>query len=300
MNYVFKFFPKSFIVAFVFLGTTVLLGEEWKKEVLNCGDQVCFVLNGANESILVGSLMWANEAVKDGKEMLYERYFYEGISLTNETGVEQHIYGPVLEQTGQEWADTMKTLSFNEYVQEKQELDVEFATKMSKENVRYFNDEEREQTQVHWVDGALWQIGLDSEKTEISQVPEGVYAFVLGNEQLYITPKIITKKGKIQHSSFLRGGPVRSAGKLQVGADGNIVWLSNDSGHYRPEDAEMAGVLNFVKEQAPENIFSRIWVRTKSSEAWIPNPPLVRDYELSQIDPEYDEPVFEWLQKISM
>lgn len=295
MNNLVKFFSKC-TFAFLFLATTFLPGEEWKKEVLNCGDQVCFVLNGEKDAVVLGSLVWAKEAVDGGKEMFYERYFYEGVSLQDETGKELHIYGPVLEQTGQEWADTMPGVSFTDYVQAKHESNADFARTIDKEAVRYFSDEERDQTQVHWINGALWQVGLDTGREEIAQVPEGVYAFALGNDQLYITPKIVTKKGKIQHSSFLRGGPVRSAGKLQVGPDGYIVWLSNDSGHYRPEEPEVNEVLSFAESQMSEDFFTKIWVRIKDGEAWSSNPSSDRDYDANEIDFDHDIPVMEWLQ----
>jgi hypothetical protein len=296
MNNIFKYFSKCTFIAFL-TATTFLSAEEWKKEVLNCGDQVCFVLNGEKEAMLLGSLVWAKDAVDGGKEMFYERYFYEGISLQDEAGKELHIYGPVLEETGQEWADTMPGVSFTDFVQAKQESDDEFARTIDKENVRYFSDEERDQTQVHWVNGALWQIGLDTGLKEIAQVPEGVYAFVLGSEHLYITPKIVTKKGKIQHSSFLRGGPVRSAGKLQIGPDGYIVWLSDDSGHYRPKDPEVNEALCFAESQMPEEFFMNIWVRNKPDEAWSSHSPSERNYDASEIDFDQDIPIRDWLQK---
>lgn len=296
MNYLVVLLSKFVCLASIFLGSTFLLGDEWKKEVLNCGGQVCFVLHGEEEAMILGSLLWAREAVEGGKEMFYDRYFYEGVSLKDETGDELHIYGPILEQTGQEWADTVPGVSFSDYVLAKQGWDAEFANTIDGANVRYFTDEEREQTRVHWLNGALWQAGLDSEQQEITQVPEGVYAFALGNEQLFITPKIVTEKGRIQHSSFLRGGPVSSAGKIQVGADGNIVWLSNDSGHYRPGDPEIAEALRYVYSQMPKSFFKRIWVRNKPSEAWNTNPAFLRDYDSSEIDRDNDVPVMKWLR----
>lgn len=288
-------------MTFVFLGTTILSGGNWTKEVRNSGEQVFFILQSEEEKEMhLGSLIWAKEAVKNGKEMYYDRYFYEGIALKDEKGDELHVYGPILEETGQEWADTAPDISFSDFVQAKQGWDTSFSKLIDGKNVRYFSDEEREQTQIHWVDGALWQIGLDSGQEEISQVPEGVYAFALGEEQLYITPKIMTEKGRIQHSSFFRGGPVRSAGKIQVGEDGRIVWLSNDSGHYRPEDPEVAEALNFIRSKVSEDFFGQIWVRIKPSEVWDMNPAEVRDFDASEVDLDNDIPVMSWLQEVEV
>lgn len=295
MNRLVKFLSRFVCLAVIFLSTSLLLGKEWKKEVLYSGDQVHFILQGEEEAMLLGSLEWAKEAVEGGKEMFYERYFYEGISLKDEAGDELHIYGPILEQTGHEWATTAPGICFTDFVQAKQGWNPEFAKTIDGQNVRYFIDEERDQTQVHWVNGTLCQIGLDSQQGEITQVPEGVYAYVLGNEHLYITPKIVTQKGKIQHSSFLRGGPVHSAGKIKVGTNGCIEWLSNDSGHYRPTDTEVAEVLRFIQKQVDESVFEQIWVRIKPSEAWDPNTPFVMDYDSSQINKDYDVTVSQWL-----
>jgi hypothetical protein len=288
----FKLFSKCTFIAFL-LATTFLTGEEWKKEVLNCGDQVCFVLNGEKDTKILGSLAWAKESVEGGKEMFYERYFYEGVSLEDKEGKELHIYGPVLEETGQEWADTMPSVSFSDFVQVKQESNEEFAREIDKQNVRYFTDEERDHTRVHWVNGALWQIGLDSNREEIAQVPEAAYAFVLGSDHLYIAPKIVTKKGKIQHSSFLRGGPVRSAGMLKVGPDGYVEWVSNDSGHYRPDTIEVNEALRFVESQTSKEFFMKIWVITKTESEWSSQPPS----EKNKLDMDLDVPVLEWLQR---
>lgn len=290
MSFLFAFLSRC---AFI-LAATSLVGEEWKKEVQNCGDQMCFVLQGEEKAVLLGSLTWAKEAVPGGKEMRSERYFYEGISLVDKSGNEMHIYGLVLEKAGQEWANSTAKVSFNEYVLAKEEWDAEFAKMIDTEKVRYFSDEEREQTRVHFVNGALWQIGLDGERNEIAQVPEGGYAFVLGNEQLYLTPKIVTKKGKIQHSSFFRGGPVRAAGKMQVGPDGRIVWLSDDSGHYRPSHSATAEALQFFHSQMPTGFFEKIWVRIKPDEAW-EDPASFMDYDASEVDKESDVPVKKWL-----
>ncbi len=298
MNHLITLFFRCAYLSFIFLNTTLLVGEEWKKEVLNSGDQVCFVLQGKEDAALLGSLVWAKEAVDGGKEMLYDRYFYEGISLTDQKGDELHIYGPILEETGEEWVNTAPGVSFTDYVQAKRSWDPEFAETINGENVRYFTDNEREQTQVHWLNGVLWQIGLDSESAEITKVPEGVYAFALGDEKLFITPKVVTKKGKIQHSSFFRGGPVRSAGKIQIGSDGCIVWISNDSGHYRPGDPEIAEILRFVYRQTPKSLFRQIWVRIKPSEAWGSNPAFIRDYDSGEIDKNYDIPVMKWVPNL--
>lgn len=247
----------------IFLGSTFLSGEEWKKEVQNCGEQVCFFLVGENDSKFLGSSTWAKEAVAGGKEMIYEKYFYEGVPLLNDQGDEIHIHKAKLENTGLEWMDTAENINFADYVWGKYNEDPSFAKLLDEGNVRYFSDQERQQTQVHWVDGALWQIGLDNKQNEIAQVLEGEYAFVLGRDDLFIALKGSTEKGRIHHSSFFRGGPVRSAGKITVGANGLIISLSNSSGHYCPGDQEIVEILAFLQSKMSENDFQKISVQIK-------------------------------------
>lgn len=284
-----------YIILFVF-HLFPLLGSEWKKEVQNCGEEICFILNDDEEVKLVGSLMWAKEAVISGKELFYDRYFYEAVSLSDDVGNELHIYGPTLEETGKEWANTFPEISFNDFFRLKIQQDEEFAEVIHKEKVRYFNDDERQQTEVHFKKGKLWQRGLDSGEHELTLVPEGVYAFVLGEEKLYLTPKIVTMKGKIQHSSFFRGGPVLSAGKISIGVEGDLLWMSNDSGHYRPEELEVVQLLNFINQRMSKKKFNKVWIRIKPAEAWNPSTSIDRNYDLKEVDKKYDLPVRKWLR----
>jgi len=254
----------------LFLGSTLVLQGEWKKEVVPCGEETCFVLVNGDESKLLGSLSWAKEAVADGKEMVYDDYFYEAISLTHEDGQEAHIHKEKLEQTVMEWLETASDENFSDYVWTKCAQDSAFAKFIHKKNVWYFGDKEREQTQVHWIDGALWQIGLGNEDNEITQMPKGTYAFVLGNDQLFMSPKVDLEKGKIHHSSFFRGGPVRSAGKIDIGADGRILKVNSDSGHYQSGSQEIMEVLNFIQSKIPQNDFHQILVRSQLGQDYLP------------------------------
>lgn len=54
-------------------------------------------------------------------------------------------------------------------------------------------------------------------------------------------------RGLFHHSSFLAGGPVAMAGDLRV-FDGELVQLSNQSGHYRPPPAAMRQITERLTE----------------------------------------------------
>ena len=79
----------------------------------------------------------------------------------------------------------------------------------------------------------------------------GRYAFALGEvvgegTKLFATVK--NKKEGIQHSSFLAGHAVKSAGMLEIDGEGKIVGVSKESGHYKPTDKEMAHLIKYLKE----------------------------------------------------
>ncbi len=54
--------------------------------------------------------------------------------------------------------------------------------------------------------------------------------------------------GEFHHSSFLSGKPVASAGEIEV-ANGDVIEISNKSGHYKPEQELNKQVLNELNNQ---------------------------------------------------
>lgn len=72
-----------------------------------------------------------------------------------------------------------------------------------------------------------------------------IYVTSADKKQLYIAPKV---KGEFQHSSFLSGGSVGSAGAIMV-SQGQIIKLAPMSGHYQPNIEQFIAFLNQLADQ---------------------------------------------------
>lgn len=172
------------------------------------------------------------------------------------------VYGPKLVPYISMWKDQLgqedSEESFQEFMAKRAEVDDKVGNLLTNSSVRLFDDKEREQTLAHFDEGQVTQVGLDSENENAKEFKEGEYAFVLADQidhenveivtRLYATPKIETEKGKIQHSSFMRGGNVISAGILTVDNNGNITKIRNQSGHYKPTDKELALIVDYLQK----------------------------------------------------
>ena len=83
--------------------------------------------------------------------------------------------------------------------------------------------------------------------THCSNCPDGLSIFVMGpDRQLYVGSQQV---GKFQHSSFFKGQPVISAGEIVVDSVGKILFLSNRSGHYKPNRNSMLHLLAILKQE---------------------------------------------------
>ena len=72
-----------------------------------------------------------------------------------------------------------------------------------------------------------------------------IYVTSADKKQLYIAPKV---KGEFQHSSFLSGGSVGSAGAIMVN-QGRIIKLAPMSGHYQPNIEQFVSFLDQLSAQ---------------------------------------------------
>jgi hypothetical protein len=203
----------------------------------------------------------------EGK-ILHEDYFYERIAVKIGDG-KVYTYGKELEPFVKEWvAETKKgttTQNFNVWMGEKAKAeDTQKALKAAE--VRYFTPEDLKKTEVAVREGKLVQVGLDSVDRELKPLQPGAHAFIITEEteitgideqgkqtgskvtKFYSTPKVKTKKGKIQHSSFMSGGNVKTAGVMEIDKDGHIVSIKNQSGHYRPTPEEMALNVKYLQQ----------------------------------------------------
>lgn len=53
--------------------------------------------------------------------------------------------------------------------------------------------------------------------------------------------------GKVQHSSFTRGGPIKSAGWIKFDSQGRLIEIANFSGHYRPGVEQVKNMIYFLQ-----------------------------------------------------
>ena len=116
--------------------------------------------------------------------------------------------------------------------------------------VRYLSPKENEAFRVLVQGGRL----IDVKGAPLNPGPrpakwtgdEGLAIFVMdaaGN----IYASLEHGRGHFHHSSFTAGGPVAMAGDMRV-FNGELVEISNQSGHYRPPPAAFTQTLDRLKE----------------------------------------------------
>ncbi len=117
--------------------------------------------------------------------------------------------------------------------------------------VKYLNEEERADLQLFVKDGKLYDASGDlfdtSAASSLHPGGQGRAIFVMDeNGNLYASNEQIW--GTFHHSSFLAGEPVAGAGEIQV-SNGELQFLTDHSGHYRPSRAYTQQVLNTLASQ---------------------------------------------------
>jgi len=193
-------------------------------------------------------------------QLARNHYFHEGIPVKTKTG-EIFIYGSVLKPHVEKWIKETESgrtqLTFQDYLSGQFDTDQELKDSIIKQQVRYFDDTDREKTQISIENGKLMQIGLDNDTSGLKPLPTGSYAFVVATvddglgkieRKFFATPKIKTEAGKIQHSSFMRGGNVLAAGMLDINEHNQVIGIRNQSGHYKPTGKELAQLVKHLIE----------------------------------------------------
>ena len=85
-------------------------------------------------------------------------------------------------------------------------------------------------------------------------LPEGLYIFVFATDPttekdtFYAAHKEKTFKGLMQHSSFFQGNNICAAGKIHVNAEHCITKITNSSGHYQCDEADMESVVTYLSD----------------------------------------------------
>ncbi|XP_030924802.1 IQ domain-containing protein IQM6-like [Quercus lobata] len=119
-------------------------------------------------------------------------------------------------------------------------------SKLQQQCIRYLGPAERKAYEVVVQDGKLI-FNHSGEFLHTAGGPENVkWIFVLSTfKTLYVGLK---NKGTFQHSSFLAGGAILCAGRLEV-EDGIVKAVWPHSGHYQPTVENFQEFLSFLKER---------------------------------------------------
>ena len=62
--------------------------------------------------------------------------------------------------------------------------------------------------------------------------------------------------GSYHHSSLLHGGNVAGAGEMQIDDNGNLKYLNNKSGHYKPSPVHLSQVIHQLRRMGVQNNFT--------------------------------------------
>ena len=155
-----------------------------------------------------------------------------------------HCYGFELEKEWIDWQNDESDLSFNAWRERKNLIGV------SSNQVKYLDEVERNQYEVKIEEGKLKRNGVlfdtHSETSIFSGRGIAIYVVSLDGK-LYISSH---NRGRFHHSSFLSGAPVKGAGEVQTNAEGQIIFLSPNSGHYNPGKKELLIILKWLQEQS--------------------------------------------------
>ncbi|GFY97810.1 IQ calmodulin-binding motif family protein [Actinidia rufa] len=161
----------------------------------------------------------------------------------------RHRYGHSLNKYYEEWCKSEAGQPFFFWLDigDGKEVDLKECprSELRQQCIKYLGPQERGHYQYIVAEGKVVhkQSGnfLDTKKG----MPRAKWIFVMStSKKLYAGQK---KKGFFHHSSFLAGGATLAAGRLEA-EDGMLKSISPYSGHYRPNDDSLDGLLSFLKE----------------------------------------------------
>jgi len=143
--------------------------------------------------------------------------------------------------------------------------------------VRFFNDEERRESEVYITatrEGLIARYtktdepvprSAGNETTEVLDLPH-LYVWDL-DKKLYIvhddwdtTDASENEKGGTKHTTILAGKPCLSAGKVYVGRGGVLFGINWSSGHYRPTLASLSMMYSWIKNDMNYNPLAMSWI----------------------------------------
>lgn len=264
---VFTKYPKYKVLYSTIFSQTVIQGEEFRNLAINAANESRTASFGGLEKdkhfIYFCRKLKGIETVEHKKQRIrkilnnsLEKAKIIGKGLAKNTNLKKleefawlealspdHRYGFDLEREWLKWQNDPTSLSFNEWRKNKQLVGI------SPNQVKYLNADERKQYEVTFVEGMAMREGIPfNSSSEVSIFSgKGIAIYALSADgKLYVGSH---DKGKFHHSSFLAGAPVIGAGEIQMDEEGQIIFLSPNSGHYNPSKKELLAVLQWLQEK---------------------------------------------------
>jgi hypothetical protein len=114
--------------------------------------------------------------------------------------------------------------------------------------VPYLDCEKRKRFCLSFFDGLVYRQGKLLAKTPFYYAKKKSptdYIYVMDADGNFFAA---TRKEVLHHSSFLAAGPVASAGIIRI-SDGEILMLSNESGHYHPNAELLRQAITELNKQ---------------------------------------------------
>ncbi len=117
--------------------------------------------------------------------------------------------------------------------------------------MRYLQPQERSAYRVEWQAGKLLRQGKPYQTSLQKRADEPqTDAFVISLEGQFFAGAI--QPGKFHHSSFLAGSDLLFAGEWETNQEGQIIKLTNRSGHYKPQSSHLLATLRTLQERGAD------------------------------------------------
>jgi hypothetical protein len=230
------------------LSTETLTKEEWVEMRL-----------GLERKLSTGLLHRVNQAAKIvGKGLVaIENRGMKGAILEHPYQMEailvQHPMGDTITALEAKWLASEDTMNFGNWLQ------ANHPEVLTAKGVEYFSEEDWQLTALCLNDNGAFMIGntlynTANERVGVGMDPQtnemryknGVAMYVVGPDQTFhATSQVVYEK---HHSSILAGGAVIGAGECKI-ENGELVMISNKSGHYKPSKENMLDVLRVLQRQ---------------------------------------------------
>lgn len=180
-------------------------------------------------------------STSENAKIMNSTYWLEAFTFKLD-GENVRIYGPTLYPHFLEWKNSSEaSKDFQTAMQEKIDSMVPLEREGLKRSILHLlNDQELQEHKAEFKSGKIHSGG--------KALTDGTYIFVVDPEKknLYVGKK---ETGHFQHSSFLKGGAVSSAGMIDV-KDGKIIAIRNHSGHYLPPPEMMETAVEFITKES--------------------------------------------------